>query len=60
MPYIAPKILKFCMLLDWVIMNNILNCADIQLSIYVELKFLEHIHKLNFLFLKGFNPFEKI
>jgi hypothetical protein len=39
---------KFCMLLDWGIMNNFLNCADIQISIDVELKFLEQIHNLNF------------
>jgi hypothetical protein len=29
-------------------MNNFLNCADIQVSIDVELKFLEQIHNLNF------------
>jgi hypothetical protein len=44
----APKIPKFCLLLDWGIMNNFLNCADIQISIDVELKFLEQIHNLNF------------
>jgi hypothetical protein len=49
------------MLLDWGIMNNFLNCADIQISIVVELKFLEQIHNLNFgVFLKGFNPSENI
>jgi hypothetical protein len=48
MPYLALKIHKFLMLLDWGIMNNILNCGDIQISIDVELKFLEQIHYLNF------------
>jgi hypothetical protein len=36
------------MLLDWVIINNFLNCANIQISIDVELQFLEQIHNLNF------------
>jgi hypothetical protein len=49
MPYLAPKISKCGMLLDWGIMNNFLNCADIQFSIDAELKFLEQIHNLNFL-----------
>jgi hypothetical protein len=50
------------MLLDWVIINNFLNCANIQISIDVELQFLEQIHNLNFFceFLKGFNPSRKI
>jgi hypothetical protein len=48
MPYIAPKIPTFCMLLDWDIMNYFVNCADIQFSKDVELKFLEQIHNLNF------------
>jgi hypothetical protein len=30
------------------IMNIFLNCADIQISTDVELKFLEQIHNLNF------------
>jgi hypothetical protein len=48
MSYLAPKIPKFCMMLDWRIMNNFLNCDDIQFSIDVELKLLEQIHNLNF------------
>jgi hypothetical protein len=48
MSYLPPKNPKFCMLLDWGIMNNILNCADIKFSIDVELKFLEQIPNLNF------------
>jgi hypothetical protein len=48
MPYLAPKISKFCMMLDWGIINNFLNCAHIQISIDVELKFLEQIHNLYF------------
>jgi hypothetical protein len=35
------------MLLDWGIINNIFNCADIQISIELELKILEQIHHLN-------------
>jgi hypothetical protein len=49
MPYLAPKILKFFILLYWWIMNKFLNCADIQISIDVELKFLEQIHKFELL-----------
>jgi hypothetical protein len=57
----SPKIPKFCMLIDWGIMNNFLKCVDIEFSIDVELKFLEQIHNLIFdEFLKGFNPFGKI
>jgi hypothetical protein len=48
MSYITPKLPKFCMLLDWGTVNNFLNCADIQISIDVELKLLEQIHNLNF------------
>jgi hypothetical protein len=48
MSYLAPEIPKFGMLLDWGIVNNFLNCTDIQFSIDVELKFLEQIHNLNF------------
>jgi hypothetical protein len=48
MPYLAPKNPKFCMLLDWGIINSFLNCANIQISIDVELEFLEQIHNLNF------------
>jgi hypothetical protein len=44
MTYVTPKIPKFCMLLYWVVVNNFLNCADMHISIYVELKFLEQIH----------------
>jgi hypothetical protein len=47
MPYFALKIPKFCMLLDWAIVNNFLNCSEIQISIDVELKFPEQIHNLN-------------
>jgi hypothetical protein len=46
MPCDAPQIPKFCMLLDWGTMNNFFYCADIQISIDVELKFLEQIHNL--------------
>jgi hypothetical protein len=45
----ASKIPKFCTLLDCGIMNNFFNCANIQISTDVELKFLEHIHNLNIL-----------
>jgi hypothetical protein len=48
MSYLNTKIPQFCMLLDWGILNNFLNCAEIQISIDVELKFLEQIHNLNF------------
>jgi hypothetical protein len=49
------------MLLDWGSMNNFLNCANIQILIDVELKFLEEIHNLIFCeFLKGINPSRKI
>jgi hypothetical protein len=47
MPYLAPKIPNFCMLLDWGIMNNCQNCADTQFSIELELKILEQIQHLN-------------
>jgi hypothetical protein len=30
--YRAPKIPKFCMLVDWGTMNNSLNCSGIQIS----------------------------
>jgi hypothetical protein len=42
------KIPNFCMLLDWSIINNFINCANNPISIDVELKFLEQIHNLNF------------
>jgi hypothetical protein len=48
MPYLPPNIPNVCMLLDLGIMNNSLNCADIQFSIELELKILEQIHHLNF------------
>jgi hypothetical protein len=61
MPYPAPKIPKFRMLLDWGIMNNSLNCADMQFSIELVLQILEQIHHFNFSeFLKGFNSSRKI
>jgi hypothetical protein len=61
MYYRTPKTPKFLMLLYWGIMNNSLNCADIQFSMELELKILEQIHHLNFdEFLKGFNPSGKI
>jgi hypothetical protein len=41
MSYLVPKIPKFCMLLGWGIMKNFLYCANIQISIDIELKFLE-------------------
>jgi hypothetical protein len=47
MPYLASKIPKFSMLLDWGIVNNSLNCADIQFSRELELKILKQIHHLN-------------
>jgi hypothetical protein len=49
MLYVALKISQFFMLLDWGIMKNFHYCADIQISIDVELKFLEQIHNLNVL-----------
>jgi hypothetical protein len=30
MPSITPKIPKFCMRLDWSILNNFLNCVDFK------------------------------
>jgi hypothetical protein len=48
MPYFAPKIPTFCMLLDWGIVNNSPNCFDIHFSTELELKFLEQIHHLKF------------
>jgi hypothetical protein len=36
------------MLLDLGTMNNSLNCAYIQISMELELKFLEQIHHLKF------------
>jgi hypothetical protein len=47
MPYRAPKIPNFCMSLDRGIMNNVLNCADIQFSIELGLKILEQIQHLS-------------
>jgi hypothetical protein len=41
LPYLAPKIPKFFMLLDWGTINSSLDCADIQFSTKLELKFLE-------------------
>jgi hypothetical protein len=38
---------QFCMSLDWRIMNNFLNCADIQFSIELELKIRKQIQHLN-------------
>jgi hypothetical protein len=35
------------MSLDWGIVNNFLNCADIQFSTELELKILEQIQHLN-------------
>jgi hypothetical protein len=29
-PSIAPKVPKFCMTLDWSIVNNFLNCSDFK------------------------------
>jgi hypothetical protein len=46
-PYIAPKIRNFCMWLDWDIMNNLLNCADIQFPTQTELKILDQIQHLS-------------
>jgi hypothetical protein len=48
MPYLARKNPQFCTLLNGRIMKNFLNCADIQISTDVELKFLEQIHNLIF------------
>jgi hypothetical protein len=47
MPYLASKIPKICMLLDWGIMSNYLKCEDIQFSKELELKILEQIPRLN-------------
>jgi hypothetical protein len=41
MHYSAPKIPSFCMQLDWDIVNNFINCDDIQFSIELELKILK-------------------
>jgi hypothetical protein len=61
MPYLTAKIPKFFMLLDSGIINNSLNCSDIQFSTKLELKFLEQIRHLKFdEFLKGFNSSGKI
>jgi hypothetical protein len=61
MPYFATKIPNVCMLLDWDTLNNSLNCANIQISTELELKFLEQIHHLKFdEFLKGFHSAKKI
>jgi hypothetical protein len=38
---------NFCMWLAWDIMNNILNCANIQFPIELYLKILEQIQYLN-------------
>jgi hypothetical protein len=35
------------MLLDWGIMNNIINCGDIHINIELQLKILEQMHHLN-------------
>jgi hypothetical protein len=49
MPYPTPKILKFCMKLDWSILNNSLNCADFKFPTEVMLKIMEQIQYLNLL-----------
>jgi hypothetical protein len=46
MLYLVQKIPNFCMSLGWGIMNNVLYCANIQLSIELELKILEQIQSL--------------
>jgi hypothetical protein len=38
MPNLAPKIPNFCMWLAWDIMNNFLNCADIEFPTETEIK----------------------
>jgi hypothetical protein len=47
MHYLAPNIPSFGMLLDWDIMNNVINCANIQIPTELELKILEQIQHLN-------------
>jgi hypothetical protein len=47
MPYLAPKISIFHVPLDWGIINNSLNCSEIQFSIELELKIMEQVHHLN-------------
>jgi hypothetical protein len=47
MPYLAPKILNFCLKLYGVIINNFLNCSNNQFSIELELKILEQTQHLN-------------
>jgi hypothetical protein len=37
-PYIAPKFPNFCMRLTWDIINNFLNCSDIQFQTQIGLK----------------------
>jgi hypothetical protein len=46
-PYSTPNIPNFSMWLSWDIMNNFLNCADIQFLTQLELKILEQIQYLN-------------
>jgi hypothetical protein len=41
------KIPNFCMWLTWDIMNNFLNCADMQFPTETELKILDQIQHLN-------------
>jgi uncharacterized membrane protein len=60
MPSIAPQITKFCMRLEWCILNNFLNCANFIFPIEIMLKILEQIQIWIFLLiLKGFKPFGK-
>jgi hypothetical protein len=47
MPYRAPKISNFCMRLDWGIINNFINCSNIQFATELELKILEQVQYLN-------------
>jgi hypothetical protein len=47
MPYLVSKIPNFCVLLDWGIMNNVFNYADIQFLTELELQILEQIQHLN-------------
>jgi hypothetical protein len=43
MPFIAPKIPKFCMMLEWSVPHNFNICADFKFTTEIMLKFLEQI-----------------
>jgi hypothetical protein len=49
MPYIARKILRFCMMLDGNVLNNFHNCSDFRFQTDLMLNILEQIEYLNLL-----------